>query len=328
MGYLMTANEFIKKIKEIQQHDTVYMLGTFGQPVTESLIQSKKNQLPSWYTTSRVNLFRSYIGKRFAFDCVGMIKAVLWGWDANMNDSRGGAEYASNGVADMNETTMINKCSGVSTNFANIKPGEVVWLPGHIGVYVGNNLVIECTPKWKNNVQYSGLGNLGGRSGYNTRSWTKHGKLPWIDYGTSSSSKPADTEYSTLSVDGRCGPATVEALQIVYETRTVDGKISGQPSSNKEYCYALVQGGVTEWVAESKAGGSLLIEARQEELASQGYYSGEKDGWQGPKTNKAIQEQRKDQGYYTGKIDGYYGPETCKSDQKWLNDHWSEWKKG
>ena len=54
-------------------------------------------------------------------------------------------------------------------------------MSGHVGVYVGDGKVIECTPKWTNDVQYSNLGNLGYTTGH-FRNWTKHGKLPWVEY--------------------------------------------------------------------------------------------------------------------------------------------------
>ena len=321
MAYLMTADEFIKKIKDVQQHDTVYMLGTFGQPVSESLIQSKKNQLPSWYTQTRINLFRTYIGKRFAFDCVGLIKGVLWGWDADMSESRGGAEYASNGVGDMNETTMINMCSGVSTNFSGIVPGEVVWLSGHIGVYIGENLVIECTPKWKNNVQYSGLGNLGGKSGYNTRTWTKHGKLPWIDYGIGTASKPSGSGTSAkekLAVDGSFGPACTRRSQQWAGTE-VDGVISYQPSSNKKYLYSAYTG-CWQFLTSGYDAGSSFIKALQTFLKNKGYYTGAIDGWCGKQTVTAWQKWLQAEGYYTGAIDGSMGPQHVKAWQRYLNE--------
>ena len=54
-------------------------------------------------------------------------------------------------------------------------------MSGHVGVYVGDGKVIECTPKWTSDVQYSNLGNLGYKTG-NWRNWTKHGYLPWVEY--------------------------------------------------------------------------------------------------------------------------------------------------
>ena len=71
----------------------------------------------------------------------------------------------------------------VSTDFSNIQKGEAVWVKGHIGVYIGDGKVIECTPKWSVSpgVKISYLENLGFKGGY-SRTWTKHGFLPWVNY--------------------------------------------------------------------------------------------------------------------------------------------------
>ena len=79
---------------------------------------------------------------------------------------------------------MITKCSGLSTDFSRIVPGEAVWLKGHIGVYIGGGKVIECSPAFKNCVQVTACLNIGAISGLNGRRWTKHGKLPYITYDT------------------------------------------------------------------------------------------------------------------------------------------------
>lgn len=314
MGYLMTSKQFIEKVKDIQRHDTVYMLGTFGQPVSEALIQGKKNQLPNWYTQSRINLFRSYIGKRFAFDCVGMIKAVLWGWNGDMNASHGGCTYASNGVPDIDETSMIGMCSGVSTTFNGIEPGEVVWLQGHIGVYVGGNLVIECTPKWNNNVQYSGLGNLGGKSGYNTRSWTKHGKLPWVDYSDSTPDKTPEVEKPAttkekLNVDGWFGTKTIRRAQQVFGTEQ-DGVVSNQWAMYHSTNPGLDSG--WEWFNTPNGVGSDLIRAMQ---SWAGMPPELRDGEYGPTSCKYFQAKvgTTQDGYTSGPSDW------VKVFQRWLN---------
>lgn len=53
-------------------------------------------------------------------------------------------------------------------------------MEGHIGVYVGDGLAVECTPRWDNKVQITACNRS--VSGYNRRNWTKHGKLPYISY--------------------------------------------------------------------------------------------------------------------------------------------------
>ena len=175
--------DFIYKLEDIaNDYKTSYMLGCFGQPATSTNIANAVAR-PNLNNSRFEQGALSIKGKGFMFDCVCLIKAVLWGWSGDFNKSYGGAVYGSNGVPDINADQMINKCKDVSTDFSTIQMGEVVWMKGHIGVYVGAGEVIECTPKWgvSPGVKVSMLGNLG-FTGSKVRNWTKHGKLPWIDY--------------------------------------------------------------------------------------------------------------------------------------------------
>ena len=128
-----------------------------------------------------------YDGTYWNWDCICLIKGILWGWTADKTKPRGGgAVYASNGVPDIGENTMINQCKNVSTDFTNIKKGEMVWLDGHAGVYVGDGNVIEATAGWNTfKVIKSQIGKNGERT-YNGKggsaNWQKHGFLPYVDY--------------------------------------------------------------------------------------------------------------------------------------------------
>ena len=108
----MTNKEFVDKlINIVNNYKTVYAYGTFGQKITKSIINQKAKQYPSWYTTSRKNNLLNLVGKNyFGFDCVGLIKGVLWGWNGS-NTTNGGAKYESNGVPDVNANGLINKCT-------------------------------------------------------------------------------------------------------------------------------------------------------------------------------------------------------------------------
>lgn len=77
---------------------------------------------------------------------------------------------------------MITVCKNVSTDFSRIEVGEAVWMEGHIGVYIGDGLAVECTPCWDNKVQITACNRS--VSGYNRRNWTKHGKMPYVKYET------------------------------------------------------------------------------------------------------------------------------------------------
>lgn len=170
----MTNKEFVDKLLNIaNNYKTIYAYGTWGQVLNNAIITNKTKQYPNWYTSSRQKMLRDLVGKGyFVFDCVGMIKAILWGWNGS-NTTNGGAVYQSNGVPDLSANGMINTCNNISSNFSNIEMGEAVWMDGHIGVYWGNGQVIECSPAFKNKVQITKL---------SQRNWKKHGKLPWITY--------------------------------------------------------------------------------------------------------------------------------------------------
>lgn len=179
MSTVMTAREFIEKLKFAQKQKTHYVMGCFGAPMNAA---NKKRYIREYSYNKRhegeINLLPADC---FGFDCVCFIKGILWGWNADTTKEYGGAKYKSNGVPDVSTEGMIAMCHDVSSDFSSITAGELVYMSGHVGVYVGDGKVIECTPKWTNNVQYSNLGNLGYKTG-NYRNWLKHGKLPWIDY--------------------------------------------------------------------------------------------------------------------------------------------------
>lgn len=180
----MKANELVEKAKDIATNKkTLYVYGCFGSPLYASNKQRYTNNYDYNKQASRKSKILNASNDTFGFDCVNLIKGILWGWNGNIGATYGGAKYNSNGVPDTNADGMFNNyCYDKSTNFSNIKEGEFVWLKGHIGIYIGNGLVVECTPIWKDGVQITACGNIGNKKGYNTRTWTAHGKSRFIDY--------------------------------------------------------------------------------------------------------------------------------------------------
>lgn len=162
----MNNIEFVAKLKNIKASNTVYMTGTFGQLVTDDLIKQKARQYPGSYSESKIARLKSLIEHNYhAFDCIGLVKGVLWGYPD--------VKYKSNDVPDVNDEMVLSYLTNISTDMNNIEVGELLHMRGHVGIYVGNGGVVECTTKWSGNVLLSYL---------NARKWERHGKLKWITY--------------------------------------------------------------------------------------------------------------------------------------------------
>ena len=201
MGKVMTAESFANKAKDVaKNYKTLYVLGCFGAPLTDTA--KKRYIAQNSYNSSetrkkKINAASSDV---FGFDCVCLLKGLLWGWNGDKTRIYGGAKYESNGVPDVNANVMFSKyCTDKSSNFSKIEIGEFVWMDGHIGVYVGNGLAVECTPIWKDGVQITAVGNIGKKSGYNTRTWTRHGKSTFLDYTKKSTNTTNNTTNNTKS---------------------------------------------------------------------------------------------------------------------------------
>lgn len=193
MNYIMTVAQFIEKLLDVAKNTkTIYILGCFGAPMNSKNKARYTKNNP--FNANRANIINACTPDTFGFDCVGLIKGILWGWSKDLSKTYGGASYKANGVPDVGANSMMNTyCREVSTDFKNIVPGEAVWMDGHIGVYIGDGKVVESTSKWTAEVLISSLGNLGYKSAY-TRTWTKHGKLPWIDYSVQTEPKKEEVQ--------------------------------------------------------------------------------------------------------------------------------------
>lgn len=191
---VMTNIEFVNKLKDIvTNYKTLYVMGCFGAPMTASNKARYCKNTAYNKQASRTKMINAASADTFGFDCVCLIKGVLWGWNGNKNKTYGGASYKSNGVPDIGTEGLIGVCKGVSTDFSKIEVGECLWMQGHVGIYIGDGLAIECSPAWANKVQITAVKNIGTKSGYNARKWTKHGKIPYITYEKVVEPKPTPT---------------------------------------------------------------------------------------------------------------------------------------
>lgn len=198
---MMTNIELASKLKDIaKNYKTLYVMGCFGAPMTAANKKRYTQNHSYNKQADRTAMINAASADTFGFDCVCLIKGVLWGWNGNKDAVYGGASYASNGVPDIGADSMITVCKNVSTDFSQIEVGEAVWMEGHIGVYVGDGLAVECSPRWENKVQITACNRS--VSGYNRRNWTKHGKLPYVSYVQQTSPSVPDTPVTAKTVKG------------------------------------------------------------------------------------------------------------------------------
>ena len=180
---MMNNLEFVRRLKDCaNNYKTLYVMGCFGAPMTPANKARYMNNNAYNRQPARQQLISEASPDTFGFDCVCLIKGILWGWTGDQTANYGGAVYASNNVPDIGADAIINKCAGVSTNFSDLIPGELLWKTGHVGIYIGNGQAVECTPAWKNCVQITDVANIASTGGRPARTWTKHGRLPYISY--------------------------------------------------------------------------------------------------------------------------------------------------
>lgn len=133
----------------------------------------------------------------------------------------------------------------------------------------------------------------------------------WINchakYCTYGGAAPKEEQRPTskaISVDGVWGPELTSRLQEIFGTG-VDGKISNQPTANKEYCAGIA---AAEWSGKL-SGGSDLIKAMQR------WAGVTADGYLGPQTIRALQKR------LGTPVDGVisYPSAMVKALQEWCN---------
>ena len=263
MEIVMTAKELADRCRQLAtNYKTLYIMGCFGAPMTEKNRKRYANNYAYNRQKARTAKIQAADENTFGFDCVCMIKGLLWGWCGDSGKTYGGAKYKSNGVPDSGADSMFRKCKEQSEDFSCVEIGEAVWLEGHIGIYIGDGLAVECTPKWADGVQITACNCK--KEGYHTRTWSKHGKLPYVSYDgyslsrlrmevglvTEGAEMPtlSETEnrvhilvclaqkrlealgYADFAADGVFGPLTRGAVECYQRDQgcTVTGKLDGQ----------------------------------------------------------------------------------------------------
>ena len=91
---MMLVNDFISKLKNVaNNYKTLYVMGCFGAPLTtKNKKRYTKNNVFN-KQESRTKMIQNATPDTFGFDCVCLIKGILWGWCGDITKTYGGATY-------------------------------------------------------------------------------------------------------------------------------------------------------------------------------------------------------------------------------------------
>ena len=136
-----TAEGLVEYCKKALKMSTLYMYGALMRPITTAYVDDRAKAYPSHYSAARIKFLKSKVGSAYGCDCVGLIKSYYWG-------GVGSPKYRPSNDVSANGMYQTAKTKGPISTIPEL-PGVCVQMDGHIGVYIGNGKVIECTSNTK-----------------------------------------------------------------------------------------------------------------------------------------------------------------------------------
>lgn len=216
----MKVKEFLDKLNLAADVNTCYVQGGFGCRL--------KSPNGDWYSTSYswnkknkavIQAHTNTDPTSMGFDCVCLIKAVaFWGWTGDLSKPFGGSVYDSKN--DIPISKFAKSCADLSTDWTvDPEEGELVFYDKgmtHIGVYVGDGIVVEATPAWACGVQRTLLPNRLNPNAIPVREWYAHGHSSYIEYEGDKWKKAYEklsAAYGELEAENRRIRATIDTIK-------------------------------------------------------------------------------------------------------------------
>ena len=156
---MRTSGEVALTAKRLEKINTLFVWGASGEIISEEVINKGIQIAPKRYNHAVVEYLKSFIGRYvYCFDCIGLVKKC--------------AEVSEDIATD--DLFKLATENGTIDTIPNI-PGVLVYMPNHVGIYVGNGEVIESS--------YAiGVGFGVVKTKLTDRNWTHWFKSHWIEY--------------------------------------------------------------------------------------------------------------------------------------------------
>ena len=228
-----TNSGLVKYCKEALKLKTVYMWGGLFREVNKSYINQLAGMYPEQYGESRKNTLSGLCGKGYyGCDCVGLVKSYYFGGVGVANNAKGYVSAWDFGVGSMyNAAKVKGKISTMPK-----KEGVLVMTSdyGHVGVYIGNGEVIECT--------LSKFGDGVVKTKFTDRNWAWWCQCPVIvdDTGVTGSNTTIYTSGKANAPVNVRDEASINGKIVAKLSRGTAVKLTGKTVDNGGYTWAEI----------------------------------------------------------------------------------------
>ena len=189
-----------------------YWYGAVGEMGTESFLNQLVRQWPKMYTANYIKRSKKWLGHNVA-DCIGLVKWFVWegiGYQASQDLSANGTKKA---------------CGAKPISGLEEVPGALVFMSGHVGVYVGDGWVVESR-----GADYGVV-----KTKLKDRPWTSWGLCPWVSY-----EEPDSDEFEELK-RGSHGQPVKDHQEKLNEKLGINLKVDGDFGRKTEFAVAEFQ---------------------------------------------------------------------------------------
>lgn len=156
----------------------------------------------------------NYAEQCWTCDCLGFVHTLINGFCGDRSILGGGAVMDDFVCYSDEITTITQYCYDQSSDFNIIDPGEILYMPGHVGLYIG-----ECEPLGdgrKFNVAECCYSSFGGggmltwvdadglrrnhKNGATAGYWTRHGKCVRVEYDIDDPDDREEPEFTPQEI--------------------------------------------------------------------------------------------------------------------------------
>lgn len=263
MAKKVTNTELVKFAKS--KVGTPYVYGSKGEKLTTNMINTFTKMYPKVFTTSYVNKAKKYVGK-VCTDCSGLIS-----WCT-------GVLLGSSGLY-----SQAKEKHPIST-ISKAPVGAILWRSGHVGVYIGNDKLIEAK-----GINYGTI-----ESKVSSSTFTHWLIMDYIDYGNYKYSSSTTSSSTSNNKTNWIQKLQSEINRSIKDTLIAEDGIAGPKTLNSA---PLLKSG-------SKGGTVVVL---QERLKTLGYYKSNPTGTFDKTTLEAVKKFQKDKKL---SVDGIVGKNT------------------